>query len=112
MTTRITKKDLKARIDFLNKLTGNPRELYTTDSKGDFLRDDRGNLHRNAGTYTLDICNGGYALTRGDSASVLHRGSARDLYNRIGAFTEGIYAGIKHGREAEQVRQASKGVTS
>ena len=82
MTTKI----LESRIDFLNELTGSPKETYTDGA--------------NPGNYHLSGAYGGYALDRisnesGGVTSVFNCGyiTKRDLYDRINAFIRGYQAG-------------------
>ena len=90
MAHRITKNELRGSVDYLNKLTGNPTDPWQRDEDGEYLRNERGNLVYNPGTYTLDWCNGGVALCTMGGRDVLHRGSKRDLYGRLRALIQGV----------------------
>ncbi len=85
---RITEKMLHRKIDYLNKITGSPRETVTKSESG---------IKFNVGNFTLDKAYGGYALERisneqGGVSSVFNGGhvSKRELFNRISAFINGI----------------------
>lgn len=86
---RITKKFLQARIDTLNRLTGNPVEPY---------RKDGDKLVANVGNYHLSGAYGGHSLHRmvnesGGCSDIFSCGhiSARQLSDLIGAYMAGIY---------------------
>lgn len=86
MSNRITITNLRHLVEYLNCLTGSPATAYTRDASGD--------LRANIGHYHVDTSYGGYALDRmvnesGGVTTVLHRGSARDLYERIHAYLRG-----------------------
>lgn len=92
MTDRIRVTDLQARVNRINRTLGLPEEPYQSDRAPD------GSLQGNPGVFVLDCAYGGYALNRmardGGTGEmcVLPRGSARDLYDRMGAFLDGIDA--------------------
>ena len=86
--TRITVKDLEARINYLNKITDSPALPWTKIE---------GKLCGNIGNYHLDQAYGGCALYRMDNESggvedISRIGHARkgELYNWINAYIEGI----------------------
>ena len=94
MTERITKDDLRGSVAYLNKLTGNSTYPWKTDDEGEHLRTDLGYMIPNDGTFVLDWANGGVSLCTMGGRTVLHRGTKRDLYNRLRAFISGVEAGI------------------
>lgn len=88
---RITIKTLRARVDYLNRETNSPMEPYTFDP-------ETGRSKANIGNYHISQAYGGYSLHRmhnegGGVEDVFRCGhtTARDLYNRIRAFEDGIY---------------------
>lgn len=91
-SARVRQSDLEARVNRINRTLGLPEEPYKAE------RGPNGELQGNPGTYKLDGAYGGWALTRmardggTGEATVLTRGSARDLYDRMGAFLDGIEA--------------------
>lgn len=90
MSDRITTKHLHAAIDRLNDLFGYPREVYAE------TRDERGGLVANDGTFTLDAAYGGYRLCQmcqgGGERDITGRGTAREAYDQIRAYTYGAAA--------------------
>jgi hypothetical protein len=87
MAERITVTNLRRLVERLNKMTGSPETAFTKDAAGKF--------HANLGHYSIDGAYGGYALQQittdgGGVRQVLHRGSARDLYERIHAYMDGL----------------------
>jgi hypothetical protein len=89
---RIAQHDLQARVNRINRTLGLPEDPYQAE------RGPNGELQGNPGTFKMDGAYGGWALNRmardggtGESC-VLTRGSARDLYDRMGAFLDGIDA--------------------
>ena len=91
---RTTIKDLKRRIDYLNKLVGAPLEMWKRDEDGELVRNERGNLVADLRTYTLSQANGGVQLERSaESYVVIPRCTRRELYHRMNAFIEGLEAG-------------------
>jgi hypothetical protein len=90
MAKRISTKDLQAVVDRINYTTGNPTDPWT--------RDDNGNITANVGVYFLSGAYGGHSLhkmanTSGGVVDVLRCGHvpARDLYNRMHSYIEGMY---------------------
>lgn len=84
---RITKSDLQAIVNRLNRETGNPEEPYTQQV---------GKLVANIGNYHLSQAYGGFALHQmatdgGGVREPLYTGhvSARELYGKIHAFLMG-----------------------
>ena len=87
---RITRKFLEARIDTLNRMTGNPLEAYRTENGKHFA---------NIGNYHLDGAYGGFALYRmcnesGGCSDIFSSGhmTARKLSDLISAYMAGIYS--------------------
>ena len=91
----VTKKDLQAVVDRLNRITGHDLQPYRKVGAA---------FVQNPGVYVLDWAYGGVSLeqqaARGaDGLShgirvILHRGSKRDLYERLHSFIQGIDTGI------------------
>lgn len=84
---RITKSDLQALVNRLNRETGNPEEPYTQQG---------GKLVANIGNYHLSQAYGGFALHQmatdgGGVREPLYTGhvSARELHGKIHAFLMG-----------------------
>ena len=91
----ITKKDLEATVERINRITGSPLEPYTRteDENG------KATYSANLGNYHLSGAYGGHALYRMDNdgggvRDVLGCGhlSKRDLYDRMHAFIRGLSA--------------------
>lgn len=89
MTNRITNKDLEYRIEYLNKLTGNPTTSYSRDSEGRFKA--------NIGNYHLMGAYGGVMLGQitneaGGVRTISNDGydTKRKLYNFLNAYIDGI----------------------
>ena len=61
---QVKKADLQERVDLLNKTIGEPLDLWITDDRGDYVRDDDGRLTYNHGTLILGYANGGVALEK------------------------------------------------
>ncbi len=85
--TRITEKDLQARIDWLNKLTGNPAEPWSLGTGGGCVP--------NPGNYHLDSAYGGHGLQQmceGGGTRKIIGGfyPKRELYNLINAYIDGV----------------------
>lgn len=87
--TRITQKHLTPMVDRLNRATSSPSKPYT--------RREDGTYAANVGNYHLSGAYGGWCLHRmvsdgGAVDDVFRCGHvpARDLYNRLGAFLDGI----------------------
>lgn len=88
MTQRITEKDLQGRIDWLNKLTGNPKQPYNQRFEG-------GEFTANPGNYHLDSAYGGYGLQQmceGGGTRKIIGGfyPKRELYVLLNAYIDGI----------------------
>lgn len=90
----ITKADLQATVDRINRMTGSPMEPYTKSGE---VPDQK--YTANIGNYHLSGAYGGYALHRMDTdgggiTDVLRVGhvSKRELYNAMQAFIRGIDA--------------------
>jgi len=92
----ITKKDLEATVERINRITGSPLEPYTrtVDENG------KQTFTANLGNYHLSGAYGGHALYRMDNdgggvCDVLGCGhlSKRDLYDRMHAFIKGLWVG-------------------
>ena len=86
---RITEKDIKSRIDYLNRITGNAQTTYT--------KQDDGTIKANIGNYYLSCAYGGYKLEQicndGGGCSDISRqgyGTKRELYNFLNAYIDGI----------------------
>ena len=86
---KITKKDLEARIKYLNRLTNSPETYMTIKESGDRVI--------NIGHYHIDCAYGGYELVRtvnngGGVSTPLCTGhiTARELYNCINAYIAGL----------------------
>ena len=90
MTDRITKENLRYAVDRLNDLFNYPHQAYQE------TRDERGGLVANAGTFTLDRAYGGYRLCQmcegGGERDITGRGTAREAYATIRAYTDGAAA--------------------
>ena len=85
---RITEKMLQLKVDYLNKITGNPAESWT--------KDDDGRFHANIGNYHISSAYGGVSLEQmctdgGGVHSVFGIGHVpkRELYNRLCAYING-----------------------
>jgi len=92
----VTKKDLQAVVDRLNRLTGHDPQPWRKVGAA---------FVQNPGTYVLDWAYGGVSLdqqaargadglSHGIGGVILHRGSKRDLYERLHSFIRGIETGI------------------
>jgi hypothetical protein len=88
----ITKENLQAVVDRINKTTGSPAQTYT---------DVNGKLVANIGNYHLSNAYGGYALhrvcnTSGGITDVSNSGhvSKRELYDLMFAYLAGYEAAI------------------
>ena len=97
MTYRITNKQLEARINWLNELTGSPAAPYT--------RDEDGKMIANVGNYHLSQQSGGSALNQmanesGGINDVFRSGhiTKRELFDRIDA----MMIGFRVGKDWEQ----------
>jgi len=91
MTQRITKLMLKARVDYLNQITGNPLEPY--------VRNEDGKLVAQVGNYHLDGAYGGYSIEQmvNESGGVttlfsLGNVSKRELFDKLCAYIDGYNA--------------------
>ena len=91
--TTITKADLKATVDRINRMTNSPIDMYnrTEDENG------KGIYKANIGNYHLSGAYGGYSLHRMDTdgggiTDVLGCGhlAKRDLYDRMQSFIRGL----------------------
>jgi len=89
MSNRITEKDLKESIDYINKLTNSPKEYST--------KQDDGLYKTNVGHYHLACAYGGYNLHRivsdgGGITTPLGGGyhTKRELYSKLQAFISGL----------------------
>jgi len=89
---RISEKQLKSLVDYLNKLTNSPTESYT---KGEDSR-----YHANIGCYVIDSAYSGWQLQRisnegGGVSQPIGGGydTKREAYEKISAFIRGIEAG-------------------
>ena len=85
---RITRKNLEALVDVINKETGSPATSWTRHADG--------TLTANIGNYHISGAYGGYSLQRicsagGGVSDVVSSGhiKARDLYERMHAFLAG-----------------------
>jgi hypothetical protein len=90
---RITEKMLQYKVDYLNKVTGNPTETWTRNGSG--LKSNIGNYHISGayGGITLhQIMNDGGGV---HSTFGLGYVPKRELYNRLCAFIDGISVGRK-----------------
>lgn len=88
----ITKADLKATVDRINRITGSPLEPYAKSGEV-----PKQTYKANIGNYHLSGAYGGYALHRMDTdgggiTDVLRVGhvSKRELYNLMHAYIRGI----------------------
>lgn len=93
MAYRITEAHLKAKVEWLNKMTGNPTDPYA--------RDDSGHLKANIGNYHISHACGGVCLHQmvnegGGVRDIFNCGhiTKRDLAERISAYM----LGIEHGK--------------
>lgn len=93
MKSTITKADLQATVDRINRITGSPLEPYTRQT----MPTGRVFHSANIGNYHLSGAYGGYALHRMDTdgggiTDVLRVGhvSKRELYNLMHAFIRGL----------------------
>ena len=100
MKTRTTEAELKLLIDQLNDLFGYPTNVYPPVIDGEVVRDEEGRVLRNKQTYNLDIGNGGVALAQGDSRTVFHRCTKRELVAQLRAMIHGI---VSFQRQMESV---------
>jgi hypothetical protein len=92
MTQRITEKDLQGRIDWLNKLTNNPPDPYTTQK----------DLHvtPNPGNYHLDSAYGGHGLAQMSEGGGVRKVIGgfypkKELMALLNAYIDGIQEGIR-----------------
>jgi len=94
MVDRITMAQLRNAVDRLNDIFGYPRTAYAE------LRDDKGALVANDGTFVLDAAYGGYRLCQmckgGGERDLTPRATARVAYDMIRAFGDGATAMAKH----------------
>jgi len=93
---RITKADLQLRIDTLNEITGQPMEPWNP------VRREDGGLAANVGNYHLDWVYGGVLVDQmhnvnGAVVDIIHRGTKRETYDRLGALIQGIRIGQQTG---------------
>lgn len=84
---RITIKTLRIAVATLNRLAGNPTEVWT--------RQTDGSNKAHVGSYVLDAAYGGYRLCQivgdgGGERDITGRGTARETYNAIHAFRAGL----------------------
>lgn len=86
---RITLKDLESKIDYLNKITGNPVKTYLPNSNG--------GLAAQKGNYHLDMAYGGHKLVQveneeGGISDTLNTGftTKKDLWYAIDNFMRGL----------------------
>ena len=91
----ITKAELQATVDRINRITGSPLEPYTRET----MPTGRVFHSANIGNYHLSGAYGGYSLHRMDNdgggvTDVLGCGhlAKRDLYDRMQAFIRGLSA--------------------
>jgi hypothetical protein len=91
---RISEKQLKSLIEYVNELTASPKQAYS--------KQDDGTYKANIGNYHLDCAYGGYNLARicsdgGGISQPLGGGyhTKRELYNKLHAFIRGIDTGKK-----------------
>jgi len=90
---RMTKAQLKSKVEWINRLTNSPLEPYT--------KDDDGKFHSNPGNYHLSWAYGGVCLHRmcksGGVSSPLSTGHIpkRDLFERMHAYALGLIEGQK-----------------
>ena len=86
---KITKRDIEAVVERINRATNSPLTPYTRHE---------GKLIANIGNYHLDSAYGGYSLHRmnneagGIDAIISGYHSKRDIYNRMQAFISGYLA--------------------
>ena len=97
--SRITIKNLERLVETFNRETGSPM-AYSTATNQPF--------QANVGHYHIDAAYGGYALVRtvntsGGECTILIRGTAGDLYERMHAWL----AGWRAAREQSQSQQAA-----
>ena len=96
---RITEKQLKGSIEYLNKITGHSLESYSNTG---------GKFKANVGTYYLNCAYGGYQLvqivTDGGGIRTITGGFCpkRELYYLIRAYIDGIYPYYGH---SDQIRR-------
>lgn len=90
---RITKNDLQAAVNLINRITGNNQEPYRREAEG---------LRANVGNYHLSGAYGGWALEQmvnesGGVRDVFQSGhmTARELFDRIHAFRCGFETATK-----------------
>ena len=95
MTTRVTEGELRALVNTLNNITGEPQESYT--------RNEKGNLKSNVGNYHLSFAYSGVTLHQmvndgGGVTTPLGGGyfTKRELAAKLCAFIAGILL-AKHG---------------
>jgi len=89
---RITETMLKAKVQYLNKITGNALDPYRKNAQG--------KLVSNIGNYHISFAYGGVSLEQmtneqGGVRSVFSTGhiSKRELFNRLCAYIQGIEEG-------------------
>ena len=92
MNERITEKQLRSLVAYINDITGSPQEPYSKNSEGNFKA--------NIGNYHLDFAYGGVNLSRmandgGGINQPLGGGfhTKRELYDKLQAFIRGIQTG-------------------
>jgi hypothetical protein len=88
---RITDKMIQEKIDYLNKITGNPSEPYTKNAEGRFVA-NIGNYHRSGAyggvtVYQMSNDSGGVTNVRGLSYGHVPK---RELYEKLCSFIAGI----------------------
>ena len=98
---RVTEKELESLVEWLNEITGQPKEQYT--------KDEAGNYKSNIGNYHLSFAYGGVALHRmvndgGGVTEPLYTGhvSKRELAERLYAYIYGIQAGLELAKNQER----------
>ena len=103
MRERITKKDIKRKLNWTNKLLGNvdPKtgevvDEWLKDENGELLRDEvTGNLLTNKSVYILDSSCGGFAIETMGGRRIIDRGTAREVYWQLISFNDGLEIGLK-----------------
>ena len=92
MSDRITEKRLKSLVDYINELTGQPKEAYSKQEDGTYKA--------NVGNYHIDGAYGGVNLHQictdgGGVTEPLGGGywTKKELYQKLHAFIRGIGVG-------------------
>lgn len=91
---RITTQILENAVADLNTMLGQATTPYASNAKGETIRNEKGGLIPNAGTFYIGGANGGYRLERmcrgGGAMDISQRGTKREVLDTINAIKTGI----------------------